>query len=170
MQVRHARPALDAPFRIRHLREKIHDAALNHRKTQTEQSKPQTPMITTHQKQPRYLVQFSNGKQEACSDAPIAKGGQGAGFGPHELLEASLACCINMWIRMQADKQGISVDSINVSVTLKREHPEEAIFEYTVRLDPALPPDQGAELLRLADACPVQKTLLKKLSFQRLKA
>jgi putative redox protein len=127
-------------------------------------------MITTEQKHPRYLVQFSNGKQEASSDAPIAKGGQGAGFGPHELLEASLACCINMWIRMQADKQGITVDLIHVSVTLKRDHPEEATFEYTVKLDPALPPDQREELLRLADACPVKKTLLKKLFFKRLEA
>jgi putative redox protein len=125
-------------------------------------------LITTTQKQPRYLVQFSNGSHEASSDAPLVKGGQGEGFGPHELLEASLACCINMWIRMQADKQGIPIDGIAVSVTLKRDHPDEATFEYTVKLDESLPDEQQAELLRLADACPVRKTLLKKLSFQRI--
>jgi len=53
-------------------------------------------MITTQSKESRYLVQFTNGKQHADADVSPIKGGQGAGFGPHELLEASLACCINM--------------------------------------------------------------------------
>ena len=124
-------------------------------------------MITTQSKKPRYLVQFTNGTQEADADVLPIKGGQGAGFGPHELLEASLACCINMWIRMQADLLGIPVGPISVSVSLKRDHPEEAVFDYTVNLDTALSEDQQAKLMQIADDCPVRRTLLKRLSFQR---
>jgi putative redox protein len=124
-------------------------------------------MITTQSKKPRYLVQFTNGTQQADADVLPIKGGQGAGFGPHELLEASLACCINMWIRMQADLLGIPVGPISVSVSLKRDHPEEAVFDYTVNLDTALSEDQQAKLMQIADDCPVRRTLLKRLSFQR---
>jgi len=124
-------------------------------------------MITTQSKEARYLVHFTDGKQQADADVPPIKGGRGAGFGPHELLEASLACCINMWIRMTADKLGITVGSIAVTVSLKRDHSQEAVFEYTVKLEGALPEDQRATLMQAADDCPVRRTLLKKLSFQR---
>ncbi len=124
-------------------------------------------MIATHSKEPRYLVQFTDGKHQAEADVPPIKGGQGAGIGPHELLEASLACCINMWIRMKADQLGIPVGAISVTVTLKREHPEQAIFQYAVKLQESLSQEHRATLMEAADNCPVRRTLLKKLFFHR---
>lgn len=124
-------------------------------------------MITTQSKESRYLVQFTNGTHQADADVLPIKGGQGAGFGPHELLEASVASCINMWIRMQADQLSIPVGSIGVTVTLKRDHPQEAVYEYTVKLEGALSEEQRATLLQAADNCPVRRTLLKRPSFQR---
>ena len=123
-------------------------------------------MITTQSKEPRYSVQFTDGKQHADADVLPIKGGQGAGFGPHELLEASLACCINMWIRMQADQLGIPVGPIAVTVSLKRDHPEVVLYECTVKLEGELSDDQRATLLQAADNCPVRRTLLKKSFFQ----
>jgi uncharacterized OsmC-like protein len=81
-------------------------------------------------------------------------------------MEASLACCINMWIRMQADQLDIPVGAISVTVSLKRDHPEEAVFEYTVNLEGALSEDQRTTLVQAADTCPVRCTLLKRLSFR----
>ena len=127
-------------------------------------------MINTQSKEPRYSIQFTNGVQYADSDTLPVKGGQGAGFGPHELLEASLACCINMWIRMQADQLKIPVGPIAVSVTLKRDHPEETLYEYTVQVDGPLTDVQRATLLEVADNCPVRRTLVKKPSFVRREA
>jgi putative redox protein len=123
-------------------------------------------MITAKSQEPRYMVQFTNGTQNASADVLPIKGGRGAGFGPHELLEASLACCINMWIRMQADQLGIMVGDIAVTVLLKRDHPQEAVFECNVRLDGSLSPEDQTTLLEAANNCPVRRTLLKKLSFQ----
>jgi putative redox protein len=123
-------------------------------------------MITTQSKDLRYQVQYSNGLHTAISDAPVAKGGGAVGIGPHELLEASLAACINMWIRMQADKLGIQAGNIEVSVLLKRDNPEEAIFEYGLKLDSILRPEDRAKLLEIADDCPVRRTLSKRLVFR----
>jgi len=124
-------------------------------------------MIATHSQEPRYLVRFTDGKHQVDADVPPIKGGQGAGIGPHELLEASVACCINMWIRMKADQLGIPVGAISVSVSLKRDHPEEAVFQYEVKMEGPLSQDQRATLMEAADNCPVRRTLLKKLLFQR---
>ena len=123
-------------------------------------------MIATQSKDPRYLVQFTDGKNQAAADVSAIKGGQGAGFGPHELLEASLACCINMWIRMKADQLGIPVGAISATVSLKRDHPEEAIFEYALSMEGPLSEDQRATLTEAADSCPVRRTLMKKLAFK----
>jgi putative redox protein len=123
-------------------------------------------MIATISQEPRYQIKFTNGTQQSHADVLPVKGGQGAGFGPHELLEASLACCINMWIRMKADQLGIPVGEIGVTVVLRREHPESAIFEHDIKIEGALTENQHATLMREADDCPVRRTLLKKLSFQ----
>lgn len=124
-------------------------------------------MITTHSGEPRYLVRFTNGTHHADADVPAIKGGQGAGIGPHELLEASLATCINMWIRMQADQLGIPVGPMVVTVNLKRDHPDEAVYEYTIKLGGSLPEAQQTLLLQAADNCPVRRTLLKKPLFAK---
>jgi len=124
-------------------------------------------MITTKSKEPRYLVRFTNGTQQTDADVLPFKGGRGAGFGPHELLESSLACCINMWIRMQADKLGISVGAISVSVDLKRDDPQEATFNCSVNIEGDLSECQREVLLKAADDCPVRRTLSKRLSFVR---
>ena len=126
-------------------------------------------MIKTQSGDAPYLVRFTNGAQDAMADVLPAKGGQGAGFGPHELMEASLATCINMWIRMQADKENIPVDGISVSVNLKRDDPNERIFEYSINIDGTLSEQQRTMLLQLADDCPVRKTLCKRISFARQK-
>jgi len=122
-------------------------------------------MIKTQSGDAPYLVRFTNGTQEALADVLPVKGGQGAGFGPHELMEASLATCINMWIRMQADQQNIPVGAISVSVNLKRDDPNERIFEYSISIDGTLSEQQRTILLQFADDCPVRKTLCKRISF-----
>jgi putative redox protein len=124
-------------------------------------------MIETQSGDARYVVRFTNGTQEAVSDVIPAKGGQGAGFGPHELMEASLATCINMWIRMQADKHNISVGAISVAVSLKRDDPNERVFQYSIHIAGVASDDERLMLLRLADDCPVRQTLGKRISFQR---
>lgn len=86
-------------------------------------------MIKTTSEKLRYQARFSNGQNGAFSDTIKDKGGGGFGFRPHELLEAALARCINITIRMCADKYSIPLSKVTTTVRLNRSNPDEAVFE-----------------------------------------
>jgi uncharacterized OsmC-like protein len=73
-------------------------------------------MIQVDSLSPAYRGVVRNRAHELASDAPITKGGGGAGFGAHELLEASLAACLNMAVRMHADARGIPLERVSTVV------------------------------------------------------
>ena len=62
-------------------------------------------MIKTKSAAIAYQTSYVTRNQQAVADAPLEKGGAGAGFGPHELLEAALATCLNIAVRMSAKKR-----------------------------------------------------------------
>jgi putative redox protein len=113
-----------------------------------------------------YRTSFTNGKFEAGSDTTTEKGGQGAGFRPHELLEAALACCINMWLRTYANNHDIPLDEVTTTVWLKPDKPGETRFEYRIELHGLLTDKQRSSLLEVAGTCPVRRSLSQKLSFR----
>ena len=127
-------------------------------------------MITSHSESTPYRTRFSAAGHEAYSDASETKGGAGAGFGPHALLEGSVACCINIWLRMYADKNEIPLSGVAVDVRLNRESPGATTFEWAVTLEGNLTPEQRNRLLEQVDCCPVSQTLLKEISFREMSA
>ena len=126
-------------------------------------------MITCRSLETRYQSLFTNGKHEALSDTTEDKGGSHSGFRPHELLEAALASCITMWIRMYADKHDIPLTEASTQVSLDRTTPGEVVFEYDVELAGPLTKAQRRRLMRVAKTCPVHQTLSKRISFASLK-
>jgi len=104
---------------------------------------------------------------ELTSDAPVAKGGGGMGFGAHELLEASLAACINMAVRMHADQNGILLVSVTTKVGLTWPDADTSRFEYSLAITGCLTAEQRAELEAVPERCPVRQTLTKKLVFEQ---
>lgn len=125
-------------------------------------------MITAHSEAAPYRTRFIVDGHEACSDASPEKGGGGAGFGPHALLEASVACCISIWLRMHAEKHDIPLSQVTARVSLDRLTPGETVFQYAVDLQGALTDEQRRELQQQVVACPVSQTLLKRISFREL--
>ena len=91
-------------------------------------------MITCFSKKTHFDTWFTNGKHEGHCDAPGEKGGCDAGFGPHELLEAALASCLNIYVRVCAQKQNIPLAGVVTEVTLERHTPEEVVFRYGLEL------------------------------------
>ncbi len=77
-------------------------------------------MISARSRLQAYQTTASNGRQELVADAPVEKGGGGAGFSAHELLKAALAVCVNMAVRMYAAEHSIRLDGVTTHVTLKR--------------------------------------------------
>ena len=125
-------------------------------------------MITCRNEKLKYQTSFSNGKHTAYADTTEDKGGASSGFRPHELLEAALASCLNMHLRMYADTHNISLDEVQTTVTLDRSLPNEVIFEYSIDLVGSLTKEQRQRLLQIAKTCPVHKTLSKVISIQEM--
>ena len=115
-----------------------------------------------------YPTTVSNGNHELIADAPIAKGGGGSGFGAHELLEAALAACLNMAVRMCANANGIPLQSVRTRVSLQRPTDDIVRFRYTLEFTGALSEQQRAELEFAAETCPVRQTLSKQLNFEQI--
>jgi putative redox protein len=109
---------------------------------------------------------FTNGREHGISDAPKDKGGQGEGFGPFDLLEASVSACMSITVRYYAWKHEIPLAVVTVQVVARRSEIGEIVFEYSVELDGPLTEDQRTRLRRAADACPVHQALLKPIEFR----
>jgi putative redox protein len=122
-------------------------------------------MIVAGSKAPAYCTPFSDGEHTGLADTTREKGGSGAGFWPHTLLEAALATCINITVRKYADKHAIPLLAASTRVKLDRSRADEATFQYEVELQGNLTASQREALLKVAGDCPVKATLLKKISF-----
>lgn len=123
-------------------------------------------MVTCTGLDTAYQVAFSNGTYSGVSDAPADKGGAGQGFRPHELLEAALGSCTSIVLRVYAEKHGIALTGVTVSVNLEHEEPGKAKFVCRIALSGDLTPQQRQQLLRAARACPVRRTLSGTLVFE----
>ena len=91
--------------------------------------------------------------------------GRGDGVRPHQLLEAAVAGCMAITLRMIADERGIALQSADVTVEIDRSHAEETVFRTTIELKGALSDAERSLLMKAVRLCPVRKTLSKRLSF-----
>src|SRR4051794_27220970 len=102
-----------------------------------------------------YQTAFTNGSHDGVADVPIEKGGAGQGFGPHELLEAAVATCLTMTVRMYAAKHGLPVAAARCEVSIDRSVPNTATLHYALTFDGPLTDEQTAQLRAAASQCPV---------------
>lgn len=122
-------------------------------------------MIYTTNETANYLTRVTNGEHVVYADTTFEKGGKDRGFRPHELLEAALASCMNMAVRMRAAQYGIPLSRLSVKVALNRENADEATFEYQIELPENLTDNQKELLLTASENCPVRRTLSMPLCF-----
>ena len=122
-------------------------------------------MIQAKSKTPHFSTELSTQTHTILSDVPSDKGGSDAGMGPHELLEAALASCMQITLQMGAAKYGFSPGSSSCEVELDRSTPAKTIFVYRLHLDPSLTQEEAAHIRRFASKCPVRKTLSAQVAF-----
>ncbi len=106
----------------------------------------------------KYKVQLNDGRHAFGADEPLAKGGTDTAPAPDELLEAALASCTAITLRMYADKKQWPVRSVKVTVTLQRIDGK-TVFTRTIETTGDISAEQKERLLQIAKACPVSKTL-----------
>lgn len=116
-------------------------------------------MTTASVASKHYQVQIQNGRHEFLSDEPMEIGGEDSGPAPDELLEASLASCTAITLRMYADRKQWPVAEIMVTVSLTRESGK-TVFDRSIVINGMIDETQKQRMLEIAKSCPVSKTLL----------
>ena len=110
------------------------------------------------------------GRHTLAADEPVAFGGTDTGPDPYEYLAAGLGACTSMTIRMYADRKGLPLEGVRVTLRHDKVHTEDcADFETKQgmldridrEIELASPLDEAAraKLLEIADKCPVRRTL-----------
>ena len=115
-------------------------------------------MITSSIGNEQYKVTHSNGRHTFFADEPIDKGGKDIAPTPDELLEAALASCTLVTLRMYTHHKQWNVGAISISVTLKREEGN-TIITRQLNFENELTSEQQQRLMQVAKNCPVSKTL-----------
>ena len=67
---------------------------------------------------------------------------------------------------MFAESHNMDVAEVRTEVSLNRNEPESAVFEYKVEIDGKLSDLEKEKLIHVVQSCPVKKTLSKKLEFK----
>jgi putative redox protein len=99
-----------------------------------------------------------DGQHRLITDEPESVGGEGSAPSPHELLPAALAACISTTIVMYARQKEWPLDQVTVDIDFDhRATPRTA--DVAVRITGRLTPEQLQRLEKVADACPVHRSL-----------
>jgi putative redox protein len=94
------------------------------------------------------------------ADEPVSAGGLGSGPNPYELLSAALGSCTALTLRLYAERKGWPVSRVQVSVRHHRPSVDARdLFERTISVEGPLDEAQLAQLLSIAQRCPVHRTL-----------
>jgi putative redox protein len=120
-----------------------------------------------------FLNHVVTGRHRFLADEPVSVGGFDAGPSPYDLLGAALGACTSMTLRMYADRKQLPLDRVSVEVSHDKIHVSDASgaeaasptggridqFTRVIVAEGELDDAQRASLLRIADLCPVHRTL-----------
>jgi uncharacterized OsmC-like protein len=115
-----------------------------------------------------FKTDFSVRSHKLVADEPLETGGKDAGPLPFELLMAALAGCTTFTLRAYANHKKISLDGVDVEISLSRRDPSEVpqggktvVIKKKLKFSDKVPADLRAKLLEIAGKCPVNKALLE---------
>lgn len=110
------------------------------------------------------------GKHQFLADEPASFGGLNGGPAPYDLLLAALGACTAMTMRMYAERKGLPLEHVSVSLRHEKIHAADCVtcetkdgkvdwIDREITLRGALDAAQREALLAIADKCPVHRTL-----------
>ena len=106
-----------------------------------------------------------DGRHRLVTDEPERLGGTDAGPAPHELLPAALAACIATTIRRYARTKGWVLGEVGVDVVYDNTSTPRH-FDVAIDLPPSLTPVQVHRLMRVAEACPLRRSIEAGMVFE----
>jgi uncharacterized OsmC-like protein/alpha/beta superfamily hydrolase len=132
-------------------------------------------VVIAETNQGAFLNHVVAGRHRFLADEPESVGGFDAGPGPYDLLAAALGACTSMTLRMYADRKSLPLARVTVEVSHDKVYAEDRAvgagdavpvtggkvdqFTRVLHLEGELDDDQRSSLLRIADRCPVHRTL-----------
>lgn len=134
--------------------------------------------VQVHSTEDKFLQEIAAGPHRFASDEPVGVGGGNLGPTPYDLLLASLGACTSMTVRLFARREGIPLESVTVGLSHDRIHcndcaaGEGRMERITRRISfrGTLSDEQRALLLKIADRCPVHRTLVGDIDMVTIEA
>ena len=140
---------------------------------------PSAQVVVAETTQGLFLNHVVTGRHRFLADEPESIGGFDAGPGPYDFLAAALGACTSMTLRMYADRKQMPLDKVTVEVSHDKIHASDIAtdtadgliesrmptngkidrFTRVLHLAGELDEEQRASLLKIADRCPVHRTL-----------
>lgn len=140
--------------------------------------RPSAQVVVAETTQGPFLNHVVTGRHRFLADEPESIGGFDAGPGPYDFLATALGACTSMTLRMYAERKQLPLDKVTVEVSHDRVHVDDAAtdteneagavappggkidqFTRVLHLAGELDEQQRASLLKIADRCPVHRTL-----------
>ncbi len=141
--------------------------------------KASAQVVVAETTQGAFLNHVVTGRHRFLADEPESVGGFDAGPGPYDFLATALGACTSMTLRMYAERKQLPLDKVTVEVSHDKVHAADAATDTAEAAPGAAPPKTGkidqftrvihlegdlddgqrASLLKIADRCPVHRTL-----------
>ncbi|OGC79724.1 MAG: hypothetical protein A2145_01025 [candidate division Zixibacteria bacterium RBG_16_40_9] len=113
------------------------------------------------------------GEHRLIADEPQSAGGDDLGPNPYEYLLAALGSCTAMTLLLYARRKNMPLESVEVDLSFKREHNQDAIevedkknfiekITRQIHVKGNLSEQEKNRLLEIAQRCPVHKTITSK--------
>ncbi|HEV7310605.1 bifunctional alpha/beta hydrolase/OsmC family protein [Ensifer sp.] len=130
-------------------------------------------VLVTETREGKFQQRVDAHGHRLIADEPHSYGGTDTGPTPYDFLAIGLGACTSMTLRLYAEKKGLSLDQISVEVDHQKVHATDCAecvdrplgdgkidrFERRIRVKGGISDDVAQDLLRIADRCPVHRTL-----------
>ena len=105
-----------------------------------------------------------DGQHRLTTDEPVRLGGEGTAPAPHELFPAALAACVSTTLVMYARTKNWDLGEVTVDVDYDHESTPRR-FDIDVRLTGDLSEEQLERLEKVAEACPIRRSVEAGIEF-----